>query len=151
MIPMLCQCERVGFLLVGHLKDDPPNHVARPVQHSERGMGKGQICFIPINSRVTLGRNDDNDITFPDDNISRYHCGFVSEGGDVYIEDYRSLNGTMLNNVKLETGSCKLKPGDNILVDRFVLEFRNVHVSLACRLAASWCRRYMARRRRSGR
>lgn len=93
--------------------------------------GKGQLCFVPINGRVTVGRRSDNDIQFTSSrtDVSRYHCGFISEGRDVFVEDYRSLTGTKVNGTALVAGSHRLQSGDKIEICEFVLEFRKVHVS----------------------
>src|SRR5664279_1336552 len=66
--------------------------VTQPKNNKEYGM----VYFIPMNSRVTVGRDKDNDIVLDLEEryLSRWHCGFLSDQRNVWIEDYKSTNGT---------------------------------------------------------
>jgi hypothetical protein len=68
--------------------------VVQPEKHEEFG----KVYFIPMNSRVTVGRHEDNDIVLQDSGnyLSRWHCGFISDQRNVWIEDYKSKNGTKM-------------------------------------------------------
>lgn len=92
-------------------------------KHKEEGV----VHFIPMNSRVTVGRDEDNDITLEvqDRSLSRWHCGFISDRDAVWIDDYRSLNGTHVNGKAIST-PCLLKDADEITVGRFKMTFRYV-------------------------
>jgi hypothetical protein len=97
----------------------------------------GKILFIPFNSRVTVGRDSRNDLVLLDDklHISRWHCGLVSDGDAVYVEDFSAINETELNNSLLGRGG-KLKDGDHInIAGQCVLKFQGVrrheHLSMA--------------------
>jgi len=77
----------------------------------------GQIRFVPLNARITVGRDDANEFVLQDVRrvISRMHCGFVSDAKHVYLEDYGSANGTLLNDVPVIAGGPRrLKNGDKI-------------------------------------
>ena len=92
----------------------------------------GIVHYIPLNSRVTLGRDPKNDLILPDPDryVSRFHFGLVSELEDVYIEDYLSRNGTWVNGLKIVPGqSQKLRAGDKITAGKFEMEFQPVHRS----------------------
>lgn len=96
------------------------------------GEQQGIVHYIPLNSRVTLGRDPQNDLRLPDPEryVSRFHFGLVSELEDVYIEDYLSRNGTWVNGVQIVVGqSQKLRSGDKIKAGRFEMEFQPVHRS----------------------
>src|SRR5262249_21904752 len=54
----------------------------------------------------------------------------VSELYDVYIEDYISANGTLVNGEKIKPGgSHKLKSGDKINANKSELEYKHVRQS----------------------
>lgn len=77
----------------------------------------GQVRFVPLNARITVGREDTNEFVLQDVKrvVSRMHCGFVSDAKFVYLEDYGSVNGTLLNGVAVVPGTpCRLKNGDKI-------------------------------------
>jgi len=68
------------------------------------GNQRGETKFIPVNSRVTVGRDKANDIYLSEElltedqnrELSRYHCGFVANQENVVLEDYNSTNGTFV-------------------------------------------------------
>jgi pSer/pThr/pTyr-binding forkhead associated (FHA) protein len=77
-----------------------------------------------MNSRVTVGRHQDNDIKLTDEknSLSRWHCGFVSDQTGVWLEDYRSINGTSVNGMKISSPTA-LNTGDKISLGPFVFYF----------------------------
>lgn len=97
----------------------------------------GITRFVPLNARITMGRGETNEFILKDVNntISRVHCGLVSDGRNVYIEDYASVNGTKLNENPVTPGKPKkLKNGDVIALPAlgrpvFVVTFFTVHHS----------------------
>ena len=58
---------------------------------------------------TTIGRSKDASITLPHSLVSRQHCEIFEEQGILYIRDLNSLNGTFLNNEKIN-GSRPLLP-----------------------------------------
>jgi hypothetical protein len=72
---------------------------------------------IPVSSNLlTAGRSSDNDIAFPNDsNVSRYHAEIENRGGDYWLIDLGSSNGTTVNGVKV-TGEIRLGNGDTVLL-----------------------------------
>lgn len=97
--------------------------VVKPQERKEHGI----VHFVPMNSRVTVGRSGDNDIVLSADerSLSRWHCGFIADQHSVWVDDYRSLNGTLVNGEPI-SGSCLLKDGDTIGVGPFELAFKTV-------------------------
>ena len=64
---------------------------------------------------TTIGRTSDNAVAFPSDsNVSRYHAEIEKRGGDYYLIDLQSSNGTTVNGVCVN-GEARLVPGDAIL------------------------------------
>lgn len=65
---------------------------------------------------VTCGRGSDNTIAFTEDsNVSRYHAEIEPRGGDYWIIDLDSSNGTTVNGEKLN-GEQPLNEGDRIVL-----------------------------------
>src|SRR5258706_306496 len=62
---------------------------------------------------ITLGRASDCTIPIKDRFLSRRHAEIINERGTWYVRDCGSVNGTMLNGVKLVEAS-PLHPGDRI-------------------------------------
>lgn len=86
----------------------------------------GMVFFVPVNSRITVGRDPENDIALTDDDtLSRFQCGFVSEEDEVCVEDYVSTNGTFVNAKRINVQS--LADGDRIVMGRYEFLFKKVH------------------------
>src|SRR5881396_4378692 len=62
---------------------------------------------------ITLGRASDCTIPIKDRFLSRRHAEIVHDEGTWYVRDCGSVNGTMLNGVKLAETTL-LHPGDRI-------------------------------------
>ena len=66
---------------------------------------------------VRLGRSSSNDISIPDEELSRNHCLFESEAdGSIRLTDLARANGTYVNGESIGAKSVKLKEGDEIQV-----------------------------------
>jgi len=65
---------------------------------------------------ITIGRSTDNTLPLPKDKeISRKHTKITYEGGQFVVEDQGSLNGTFINNDRIE-GPRYLEDGDVLMV-----------------------------------
>ncbi len=94
------------------------------------GDQKGLVMFIPYNSRVTIGRDESNDVVLSDGYVSRFHCGIVSDGQSVYLEDYCSTNGVQLNGATVPGGtSVPLENEDSVTFCDYEMRFQTVHHS----------------------
>lgn len=86
------------------------------------GYNAGQSYLLP--DEVSLGRSYDNDICFPDSQISRRHARLLRQGSHFLIEDLDSVNGTMLQGKRLPPHTpCYLQDGDEIHIGSFRLGF----------------------------
>ncbi len=65
--------------------------------------------------KLTVGRDNHNDIVIPDVRCSREHCLFRKLEGNWYVCDLGSSNGTFVNGNRIERLQ-KLRPGDRIKV-----------------------------------
>ncbi len=71
--------------------------------------------------RMTVGRRPDSDVFLDDVTVSRDHALVVKRGGDFYLDDLGSLNGTYVNRRRIE--SHKLADGDELQVGKYKLTF----------------------------
>ena len=62
---------------------------------------------------VTIGRQDDNDITLDHPTVSRHHARLTWQGQAYRIEDLGTVNGTWVNGVRIDA-PVLLRPGDTI-------------------------------------
>lgn len=72
---------------------------------------------VPLGTRpVTIGRAPDNDIQIDNLAVSNYHARVYVEAGSLVVEDLNSLNGSFLNEIRVER--AMLKDGDAILIGK---------------------------------
>jgi hypothetical protein len=72
---------------------------------------------VPLGTRpVTMGRAPDNDLPIDNLAVSNYHARVYVEAGSLVLEDLNSLNGTFLNDIRVER--AMLKDGDAILIGK---------------------------------
>ena len=72
---------------------------------------------------TTVGRDEDNDISFADTMLSRRHAEFRQRDGLFYVVDLDSLNGTYVNTVRVH-GKRNLCDGDVVALGGTSLVFR---------------------------
>lgn len=76
----------------------------------------------PVDRRVRIGRQSDNDLVITDPGVSRHHAEVTNENGSCTLRDLGSTNGTIVNgNVITEHA---LRDGDRIALGSAVVEFR---------------------------
>src|ERR1017187_357337 len=76
-----------------------------------------ELKEVPLGTRpVTIGRAPDNDIPIDNLAVSNYHARVYVEAGSLVIEDLNSLNGSFLNDIRIER--AMLKDGDTILIGK---------------------------------
>ena len=81
---------------------------------------------VPIGSRpVTIGRAPDNDISIGNLAVSDHHARVYTEAGRLVVEDLDSLNGTFLNDLRVERAT--LRDGDSLLVGKHHVVFDEAH------------------------
>jgi pSer/pThr/pTyr-binding forkhead associated (FHA) protein len=74
--------------------------------------------------RITIGRDQSNDIQVPLSTVSRTHCVLFLDKGEWFIEDLKSTHGTRHNGKALGAGGKKLlRDGDTIELIHFVIQF----------------------------
>ena len=72
---------------------------------------------VPIGARpVTIGRSPDNDLPVDNLAVSNHHARVYFEAGRLVVEDLDSLNGTFVNDLRVERAT--LHDGDSIWVGK---------------------------------
>jgi adenylate cyclase len=71
-----------------------------------------------------IGRTEQNTVVLPDDMVSRNHAMIQHEGGDFYLIDMGSRNGSFVNGRRL-TAPVALRDGDRLSFGEARLCFRN--------------------------
>jgi ABC transport system ATP-binding/permease protein len=71
---------------------------------------------------IKIGRNTDNDIVIPDVLAGRHHATLVPTPAGTEIRDNRSINGTFVNGMRVD--SALLNEGDTVTIGNIDLVFR---------------------------
>src|SRR5260221_7401202 len=72
---------------------------------------------VPVGSRpVGIGRSPDNDLSVDILAVSNYHVRVYFEAGRLVVEDLASLNGTFVNDMRVERAT--LHDGDSIHIGK---------------------------------
>ena len=80
----------------------------------QTGKHKGKKITLPT-SEVLIGRGEDCFIRLASEEVSRHHCAVVPTSRGIRVRDLSSPNGTLVNNVPIET-EIFLQPGDLLQV-----------------------------------
>src|ERR1700675_2532934 len=81
---------------------------------------------VPIGSRpVTIGRSPDNDLPVDNLAVSNYHARVYFEAGRLVVEDLNSLNGTFVNDLRVERAT--LRDGDLVQVGKHYIQVDASH------------------------
>jgi len=87
------------------------------------GVEGRQSTRMRLGACTTVGRDEDNDISFADTMLSRRHAEFRQRDGLFYVVDLDSLNGTYVNTVRVH-GKRNLCDGDVVALGGISLVFR---------------------------
>jgi diguanylate cyclase (GGDEF)-like protein len=72
-------------------------------------------------SPFEIGRSSKNDLFLDHESISRHHVRITFDGGDHYVEDLNSTNGTYVNDEQIRRQ--RLRDGDQMRIGRSILKF----------------------------
>jgi transcriptional regulator with GAF, ATPase, and Fis domain len=84
------------------------------------GNNKGER-FVLESEQTFIGRESKNEISFNNASISRRHCVVEKRDQSFFVKDLESLNGTLVNGLKIT--ETLLKNGDSIQVGDFTFRF----------------------------
>jgi pSer/pThr/pTyr-binding forkhead associated (FHA) protein len=85
------------------------------------GGGRVGQSFPLTGEKMTIGRSPETDVFLDDVTVSREHATLVRRGGDWYLDDSGSLNGTYVNRQRVD--SHRLADGDELQIGKFKLTF----------------------------
>ena len=85
------------------------------------GGGRVGQSFPLAGEKMTIGRSPETDVFLDDVTVSREHATLVRRGGDWYLDDSGSLNGTYVNRRRIE--SHKLEEGDELQIGKYKLTY----------------------------
>ena len=84
--------------------------------------GEDEGKHFVLSALVTnVGRHADSDIALDDITVSRRHCEISLEGSRFVVRDVGSLNGTYVNQKRVD--SVELQQGDEIQIGKFLVVF----------------------------
>jgi serine phosphatase RsbU (regulator of sigma subunit)/pSer/pThr/pTyr-binding forkhead associated (FHA) protein len=95
--------------------------------HIVKGATPGEVSL--NHDRVVLGRNPDCHVVIPVTSVSREHAQILRVGGQFFIEDIQSRNGTFVNNEQV-TQRRLLKNNDKIRICDFQATFHDARKPL---------------------
>jgi pSer/pThr/pTyr-binding forkhead associated (FHA) protein len=78
---------------------------------------------VRLDGSTTIGRGVECELRLEDTYVSQQHARIFDRGGNWYVEDLGSTNGTFVNEQKL-VAPAMLTPGDRIRVGTTVVELR---------------------------
>ena len=84
------------------------------------GLAPGEWFF--VDPYTTIGRRADNAIVLAETSVSAMHAEIVYEGGQWWLRDLRSTNGTFVNGEQV-TGQIRLESGDNVQFSNVAARF----------------------------
>lgn len=98
---------------------DQPNHAAHRLVVTLRNDGHDHEISLTDGEELVLGRDPAQsrvaDILAPFDNVSRRHATLFLEGGQAFIRDEGSTNGTFINDTRISPGPrVPLTSGDTL-------------------------------------
>ena len=85
------------------------------------GGGRVGQSFPMHGERMTVGRSPDAEIFLDDVTVSRDHAVLVRRGGEWFLDDSGSLNGTYVNRRRID--SHRLEDGDELQVGKYKLTY----------------------------
>lgn len=77
--------------------------------------------FVLSRPLTTVGRSESCDISFDDITVSRHHSEIIRNDGTYMVRDLGSLNGTYVNQRRVEV--VELQQGDELQIGKFRLVF----------------------------
>lgn len=80
-----------------------------------RAKGAAPSVYLLDDKPFLVGRHEHCNLILSSVEVSRKHCRFTIQQGDLYVEDLGSTNGTFVNGGRV-SGTMRLLPGDLLMV-----------------------------------
>ena len=84
------------------------------------GKYQGGEFPLPEGGEIVIGRSSELDMVLVEDMVSRRHAKISVEGGNIFLEDLGSTNGSFVNGEKISR--TKLGEGDRILIGTSIIK-----------------------------
>ena len=82
---------------------------------------------VPLNDKISIGRESLNDVVLDDMTVSRVHCSIINDSSRLFIRDENSTNGTSVNDHVLSPNEVvELHHGDAIRMARCLFVFQTI-------------------------
>jgi pSer/pThr/pTyr-binding forkhead associated (FHA) protein len=115
----------------GRVSSVPPRAAQQPKKKGQRGPRTLVVTAGPLTGTkitlgdqpILLGRADDSTLVLTDDFASSRHARLTNRGGQWYVEDLGSTNGTYLDQQRVQ-GPLLVQPGQPIRIGQTALELR---------------------------
>ncbi len=108
----------IPFTIPGANMPQPPEWELQDINGSSGGFRRFD------KARVTVGRDEKNDLMFPSATVSNLHAIIEYREGAFFLEDQRSTNGTRLNDHQVPANKpVRLKSGDRISFANLAFKF----------------------------
>src|SRR3954449_11829564 len=115
----------------GRVSSVPPRAAQQPRKKGPRGPRTLVVTAGPLSGpKITLGgqptligRADDSTLVLTDDFASSRHARLTNRGGQWYVEDLGSTNGTYLDQQRVQ-GPLLVNPGQPIRIGQTAMELR---------------------------
>lgn len=86
------------------------------------GVHKGKAIPIPV-AQFVIGRDEGCQLRPSSPAVSKRHCAVLVKGGQVFVQDFGSTNGTFVNDQPV-SGEAELKDGDKLVVGPLVFQVK---------------------------
>lgn len=73
---------------------------------------------------LSIGRKLDNDIRLEDTTVSSHHAQLFRKGGDLFVKDLGSTNGTLVNGI--EVAESRIRNGDVIVIGKYTIALESI-------------------------
>lgn len=97
-----------------YIHSTAPDPDFRPLRLVLQPTGQAVVLKRPC---LLVGRHSEADVRLPLPDVSRRHCRFTFANGAWSVRDLNSLNGTFVNDVRVQ--EAVLQPGDRIRLGGF--------------------------------
>ena len=92
--------------------------------HLEFELNGSKHRFELEKEKILIGRSSEADLGFDDEKMSRKHCVIILKGGNYFVQDLKSTNGTVLNDQCLKEETClRLHNEDELRIGDVFLTF----------------------------
>ena len=84
------------------------------------GKYQGGEFPLPEDGEIVIGRSSELDMVLVEDMVSRRHAKITATGGQIFIQDLGSTNGSFVNGEKIKR--ARLSEGDRILIGTSIIK-----------------------------